>query len=80
MATLAQDGINSTIINTVLLVLTIIFMLLRLIKKRNALGLEDWLLCVAMLFLVLGDIGVWLSELRHFGNDTRITNEMNSGC
>ena len=79
MPALAQDGIKSIIITTVLLVLTIVFLSLRLIKKRNALGLEDWLLCGAMLFLVLGDIGGYLSELRHFENDSRAVDQTNSG-
>ena len=78
MAALSQDSIKSILIDTVLLVLTIIFLSLRLIRKRNALGLEDWLLCIAMLILILGDIGDCLGELRSFRNATRTANETNT--
>ena len=62
MVALAPDGIKSIILNTVLLVLTAVFLSLRLIRKRNAFGLDDWLLCIAMLLLILGDISEFLSE------------------
>ena len=53
-----------------------VFLSLRFTKKRNVLGLEDWLLWLAMLLLVLGDIGAYLSELRQPGNDTPAANEI----
>lgn len=67
MAALSQDGIKGITIKTVLLVLTIVFLSLRLIRKRSALGLEDWLLCIAMFFMFLGDTASYLRELRLLG-------------
>ncbi|CAL8584258.1 hypothetical protein XPA_009864 [Xanthoria parietina] len=48
---LSQDGKKQVILLPVLAVLSTVFFVLRLLRKRNSLGLDDGLLCLAMLFL-----------------------------
>jgi len=57
---LTSDGKKSIIIISILTPLSTIFLGLRLAKKLKLLGLDDWLLCFAVLLLWLQNVGNYL--------------------
>lgn len=57
---LTGDAKKSIIIITVLTVLSTVFLGLRLRRKRSTLGIDDWLLCFALLFIYLQDAGGYI--------------------
>lgn len=59
---LASDGKKSIIILSILTPLSTVLLGLRLAKKRNLLGPDDWLLCFALLLLYLQAIGAFLRK------------------
>lgn len=48
---LSQDGKKQVILLPIMAVLSTTFFVLRLVRKRKTIGLDDWLLCLAMVFL-----------------------------
>lgn len=60
---LTSDGKKSIIILSILTPLSTIFLGLRLAKKAKLLGLDDCLLCFAVLLLWLQNVGNYLCKL-----------------
>lgn len=59
---LTPDGTRSITAVWVLTPLSTIFIVLRLARKRQLIGVDDWLLCFALLLLYLQAIGVTLRK------------------
>lgn len=60
---LSPDAKKQLTILSILAFLSTLFFILRIVRKRKTLGLDDWLLCFAMVFLY-GDVAVGiLSEM-----------------
>ena len=57
---LTYDGKNPIIVLAILIPLSTAFLGLRLRRKQKALGLDDWVICLAIFFFYLQAIGIVL--------------------
>lgn len=66
---LTSEGKKQIILLSIFPALATVFLILRLARKRNPIGPDDWLLCFALLLLYQQAIGCFLCESTQYRTD-----------